>query len=55
MISLSLYELKLITKSGSIKHCESKSKDELMKILIKPKPKIFFSKLTINKIRKKFD
>ena len=40
MISLSLNELKLLSKSRVIKDYESKSKDKLMKMLSKPKPKI---------------
>ena len=54
MINLSLNELKLIAKSRGIKDYKSKSKDELIKILSEPKPKINFHKQKIEKIRKKF-
>ena len=54
MISLSLNELKLLSKSRVIKDYESKSKDKLMKILSKPKPKISLRK-RLQKIREKFN
>ena len=44
MINLSLNELKLIAKNGLIKDYESKSADDLIKVLWEPKPKICLSK-----------
>ena len=52
MISLSLNELKLVAKSRGIKHYESKSEYELIKMLRKPKPKIFVTKQRTKEVRK---
>ena len=52
--TLSLNDLKVISKSRGIKDCKSKSKDELIKILSKPKPKIEQIRKTIHELRKKF-
>ena len=41
MINLSLEELKVIAKLRKVKDYKYKSKDELMKILSEPEPKIF--------------
>ena len=54
MINLSLNELKLISKSRSIKDYEKKSEDDLIKILSEPKPKISLSKKKITEIKKDF-
>ena len=54
MIHLSLNELKLISKSRSIKDYEKKSEDDLIKILSEPKPKISLSKKKITEIKKDF-
>ena len=48
MINLFLEELKIITKFRKVKDNKNKSKDELTKILSKPK-------LKIEEIRKKFN
>ena len=53
MISLTLNELKLFSKSRDVKNYRNKSEDELIKILSESKPKRNFSKLRIEKIRKK--
>ena len=55
MISLSLNEMKLITKSRGIKDYKNKSKDESKEILSKPKSKINYLKLSIKEIREKFN
>ena len=54
MINLSLNELKLIAKSRNIKDYKNKSKNDLIKILSEPKPKINLSKKKIKKIKKVF-
>ena len=54
MINLSLNELKLISKSRSIKDYEKKSEDDLIKILSEPKPKISLSKKKKTEIKKDF-
>ena len=54
MINLSVNELKLIGKSRSIKDYESKSEDDLIKILSEPKPKINISKKKIKETKKDF-
>ena len=51
--TLLLNDLKVISKSRGIKDCKSKSKDELIKILSKPKPKIEQIRKTIHELRKK--
>ena len=52
--TLLLNDLKVISKSRGIKDCKSKSKDELIKILSKPKRKIEQIRKTIHELRKKF-
>ena len=54
MINLSLDELKLIAKSRSVKDYESKSEEDLIKILSEAKPKIGRSKKKIKEIKKDF-
>ena len=54
MINLSLNELKLIAKSRNIKDYKNKSKNDLIKILSKPKPKINLSKKKIKETKKDF-
>ena len=44
MINLSLYGLKLVAESRSVKDYKNKSEEDLIKILSEPKPKIRFSK-----------
>ena len=44
MLKLTLNELKLIAKSRGIKDYESKSEDDLIKILSEPKTKTTFLK-----------
>ena len=55
MINLLLNELKLIAKNSDIKDYESKSADDLIKILSEPKIKISLSKKRIKKIREEFN
>ena len=55
MTSLSLNEMKLITKSRGIKDYKNKSKDESKEILSKPESKINYLKLSIKEIREKFN
>ena len=55
MINLLLNELKLIAKNRHIKDYESKSEDDLIKILSEPKIKISLSKKRIKKIREEFN
>ena len=52
MISLSLDELKLVTKNRGIKDYKNKSEDDLIKILGEPKTEISLSKRKIEDIRK---
>ena len=55
MINLSLNELKLIAKNGLIKDYESKSADDLIKVLWEPKLKICLSKKRLKEIIEKFN
>ena len=55
MINLSLEELKVIAKLRKVINCKSKSKDELIKTLSKPEPKISLSKKRIKEIGEKFN
>ena len=55
MINLSLNELKLIAKSRNIKDYKNKSKNDLIKILSEPKPKINLSKKKIKETKKDFN
>ena len=54
MINLSVNQLKLIAKSRSVKDYETKSEDDLIKILSEPKPKINISKKKIKETKKYF-
>ena len=54
MINLSLNELKQIAKSKNIEDYKSKSENDLIKTLNKPKPKINVSKKKIKEIKKDF-
>ena len=53
MMNLSLDELKLVAKIRDIKDYENKSKEDLIKILSEPKPKI--NKKKFEEIRKDFN
>ena len=55
MLKLTLNESKLIVKSRGIKDYESKSEDDLRKILSEPKTKTNLSKKKIRDIRKDFN
>ena len=55
MINLSLEELKAITKFRKVQDYKSKSEDELKTYSVNQKPKINFSKIKIEDIRKKFN
>ena len=52
MINLSLGELKTVAKIKKVKDCKGKSKDELIKILSKPKPKINFLNWKLKRLEK---
>ena len=54
MINLSLNELKLIAQYRNISGYESKSKEDLIKALSKPKPKLAINKTKSEEIRKDF-
>ena len=54
MINLSLNELKLIAKGRNTKDYKNKSENDLVKILIEPKPKINLSIKKIKEIKKDF-
>ena len=54
MISLSLNELKLTTKSRSVKDYKNKSKEYLLKMLSEQKPNITLFKKKIKEIKKDF-
>ena len=54
MINLSLYGLKLVAESRSVKDYKNKSEEDLIKILSEPKPKISLSKKKIKKDQKRF-
>ena len=54
MINLSLNELNLIAKSRSIKDYKNKSKEDLIKIFSRPKPKTNLFKKKIKQIMKDF-
>ena len=54
MVNLSLNELKLIAQYRNVSHYESKSKEDLLKALSKPKPKIGINKKKLEEIRKDF-
>ena len=52
MMNLSLDELKLVAKIRDIKDYENKSKEDLIKILSEPKPKIKLTKRSLKKLEK---
>ena len=54
MINLSLNELKLIVQYSNISDYENKSKEDLIKALSKPKPKLRINKKKLKEIRKDF-
>ena len=54
MINLSLSELKLISKSRSIKDYKNKSENDLIKILSEPMPKTNLSRKKIKEIKTDF-
>ena len=54
MINLSLNELKLIVQGRNISNYENKSKEDLIKALSKPKPKLGINKKKLEEIRKDF-
>ena len=54
MINLSLDELKLVPKNWNIQGYENKSKEDLIKILSEPKPKISITKKKLKEIKKDF-
>ena len=55
MINLSLHELKLIPQSRNINNYKSKSKNDLIKALSEPKPKIKINNKKLKELRKYFD
>ena len=54
MINLSFNELKLIAQYRNISDYENKSKEDLIKALSKPKPKLGINKNKLDEIRKDF-
>ena len=54
MINLSLNELKLIAQNRTISNYEKKSKNNLIKALREPKPKISINKKKLEEVRKDF-
>ena len=55
MINLSLNELRLIPQIRNISDYENKSKEDLIKALSEPKPKIIINKKKLEEIRKDFN
>ena len=55
MINFSLEELNTIARFRKVKEYKNESEDDLTKILCESKPKINFSKLRIEEIRKKIN
>ena len=55
MINLSLDELRLIPQIRNISDYENKSKEDLIKALSEPKPKIIINKKKLEEIRKDFN
>ena len=55
MINLSLNELRLIPQIRNISNYENKSKEDLIKALSEPKPKIIINKKKLEEIRKDFN
>ena len=54
MTNLSFNELKLITQYRNISDYENEPKDDLIKALSKPKPKLGINKNKLDEIRKDF-
>ena len=54
MINLSFDELRLIAQIRNISDYENKSKEDLIKALSKPKPKLGINKKKLKEIRKDF-
>ena len=54
MLNLSFNELKLIAQYRNISDYENKSKEDLIKALSKPKPKLGINKNKLEEIRKDF-
>ena len=54
MINLSFDELRLIAQIRNISDYENKSKEDLIKALSKPKPKLGINKNKLDEIRKDF-
>ena len=54
MINLSFDELRLIAQIRNISDYENKSKEDLIKALSKPKPKLGINKKKLEEIRKYF-
>ena len=54
MITLSFNELNLIAQYRNKSDCENKSKQDLIKALSKPKPKLGINKKKLEEIRKDF-
>ena len=54
MINLSFDELRLIAQIRNISDYENKSKEDLIKALSKPKPKLGINKNKLEEIRKDF-
>ena len=54
IINLSLDELKLVAKNRNIQGYENKNKEDLIKILSEPKPKISITEKKLKEIEKDF-
>ena len=54
MINLSFNELKLIAQYRNVSDYENKSKEDLIKALSRPKPKLGINKKKLEEIRKDF-
>ena len=54
IINLSLDELRLVAKNRNIQGYENKNKEDLIKILSEPKPKISITKKKLKEIEKDF-
>ena len=54
MVNLSFNELKLIAQYRNISHYENKSKEDLIKSLSRPKPKLGINKKKLEEVRKDF-
>ena len=54
MINLSFNELKLIAQYRNVSDYENKSKEDLIKALSRPKPKLGINKKKLEEVRKDF-